>query len=66
MRKDKIKQLEKDRDLAASERDKLLADRDTVLRVYTDWLIGCNFIITGNMRIDHVHHIPIQLQITIQ
>ena len=48
------KQLEKERDSLASERDKLLIDKQTIMSVYTEWLIDNNFILTGGMKIDHV------------
>lgn len=50
----RIKQLEKDRDKALSERDELLINWQTRFKVYTDWLIDNNFILTSGMKIDYI------------
>lgn len=51
---ERIKTLEKQRDELAAEKDSLLLQRDTILSVYTEWLIDNNFILYGGMKIDHV------------
>jgi len=50
----RIKQLEIDRDKIAADRDELLIKQNTVLGIYTEWLIGCDFFFPGSIEINHV------------